>query len=252
MEVAEAFDISADEYLFFGGYPGALTEMAASGQLSAWRDHIRKAKLTPTFDRDIMGLTRVDKPALMRQFANLACHYSGQLISFRKLIGRLQDGCHVSTAARYLNLLSNAGPVTDLNRYTPAPHGGRKTSPKLNVFSTSLMTAQSGYTMEEAKSDRPFWGRIVESAVGAHLLNTLSMGARLHYWRDPPLEVDFVVLRGPHLLGIEVKNGRPRDTPGLRPFAERDSHARTMVVGSGGDPISEFLSLTAMEWLEEA
>ena len=251
-EMAKAFDLTVDEYLFFGGYPGALSGGPGTDRLVAWRDHIAHAIVAPAIDRDIVGLTRVRKPALMRQLMDLAPQYSGQPISYNKLLGQLQDAGNTATIARYLDLLSDAGLVTGLSRYTPAPHLGRASSPKLNMLNTALMTAPSGYTFEEARADRSYWGRLVESAVGAHLFNTKATATRLHFWRVPPHEVDFVVARGPHLLGIEVKHGKLRKRSGLDAFADRFRDARTAVVGRGGIPLSEFLSLSAEEWLEEA
>lgn len=251
-EMARAFDLTVDEFLFFGGYPGALTDQPGIGRLEAWHGHITRSIIAPAIDRDIVGLARVTKPALMRQLMDLAPHYSGRLISFNKLLGQLQDAGNTTTVARYLNLLSDAGLVTGLSRYTPAPHLGKASSPKLNVLNTALMTAPSSYTFEEAKADRSYWGRIVESAVGAHLLNTKSDATRLRYWRDPPHEVDFVLARGPRLMGIEVKSGGTRRrTTGLEAFATRFPDASTLVVGTGGVPLNEFLSLDADEWLHE-
>ncbi|WP_420447754.1 ATP-binding protein [Candidatus Palauibacter sp.] len=251
-EMARAFGLTVEQYLFLGGYPGALSSGPEAKRLAVWRDHIARSIIAPAIDRDIVGLARVTKPALMRQFMELAPHYSGQLISFNKLLGQLQDAGNTTTVARYLNLLSDAGLVTGLSRYTPAPHLGKASSPKLNVLNTALMTAPSAYTLEEARTNHSYWGRLVESAVGAHLFNTRATGTRLHYWRDPPHEVDFVLARGPRLLGIEAKSGRTgRPTAGLDVFADRFPHAETRVVGTGGVPLNEFLSVGAEEWLNE-
>lgn len=250
-EMACAFDLTVEEYVFFGGYPGALTAMPEPERLAAWQDHIARAIIGPAVERDIVGLTRVTKPALMRRLMDLATQYSGQLMSYNKLLGQLQDAGNTTTLARYLDLLSDAGLVTGLSRYTPAPHLGRGSSPKLNVLNTALMTAPSGYTVEEARADRSYWGRLVESAVGAHLHNTRATATRLHFWRDPPHEVDFVIARGPHLLGIEVKSGKSGAASGLDAFADRFPDARTVVVGTGGIPLNEFLSLGTEEWLDE-
>lgn len=250
-EMARAFDVTVDEYLFFGGYPGAPPGGPGAERLAAWQDHIARAIVAPVIERDIVGLTRVTKPALMRQLMDLAPRYSGQLMSYNKLLGQLQDAGNTTTLARYLNLLSDAGLVTGLSRYTPAPHLGKVSSPKLNVLNTALMTAPSGYSFEEARADRSYWGRLVESAVGAHLQNTRTTATRLHFWRDPPHEVDFVIARGPHLLGIEVKSGKSGAASGLEAFADRFPDARTVVVGTGGIPLNEFLSKSADDWLDE-
>ena len=187
----------------------------------------------------------------MRQLIDLAPYYSGQLISYHKLLGQLQDRGNSTMIAHYLNLLSDAGMVASLTRYTPSPHVGKASSPKLNVLNTALMTVPSGYTFQEAQIDRPFWGRIVESSIGAHLLNTRGIVTRIHYWRDPPYEVDFVISRGPHLLGIEVKSGESLKRHGLDAFKARFPKARTMVVGPSGTSIQDFFSLSADEWLEK-
>lgn len=250
-EMAAAFDLTIEEYVFYGGYPGALSGGPAHTGLTDWQDHIMRSIVTPAIDRDIVGLRRVRKPELMRQLMDLAPHYSGQLISYNKLLGQLQDAGNTTTLARYLDLLADADLMTALSRYTAAPHLGMASSPKLNVLNTALMTAPSGYSFEQARADRSFWGRIVESAVGAHLFNTRSAVTRLHYWRDPPHEVDFVIARGPHLLGVEVKSGRPRPYRGLDAFKTRFPEAKAIIVGANGIPLNEFLSLSADEWLGE-
>ena len=106
------------------------------------------------------------------------------------------------------------------------------------------MTALSGYSLDQALADRTFWGRVVESAVGAHLHNTLETSMRLCYWRDDPDEVDFVLSQGPHVLSIEVKSGRwARALRGLQAFQKRFPKARTLLVGGrGGVPLNEFLA----------
>ncbi len=253
-EMAEAFDLTVDECVFFGGYPGAQSVGSPAEQLANWKGHIMGAIVAPTINRDIIGLTPVAKPAVMRQLMELVPHYSGQIVSYNKLLGQLDNVGNATTLKRYLDLLSDAGLVTALPRYAPAPHVGRKSPPKLNVLNTALMTVPSGYTFEEARADRSYWGRIVESAVGAHLYNSRGISTRLSFWRDKESnEVNFVIARGPHLLGVEVKSGRLRllSRSGLKAFAKRFPNAKTTVVGTGGIPLNEFLSRSADEWLDE-
>ena len=120
------------------------------------------------------------------------------------------------------------------------------------MLNTALMTAGSGYTFEEARADRTFWGRIVESAVGAHLLNTATSDIRVYYWRDGHHEVDFVLQRGPRLVAIEVKSGPRRGSlSGLEKFAELFQPRRSLLVGEGGIPLNEFLAAPARHWCEE-
>lgn len=251
-EMIQAFGLTIEEFIFFGGYPSPFNDQSERISLSAWREYISDSVLTPIIDRDIMGLTRIRKPALMRQLIDLAPSYSGQLVSYNKLLGQLQDAGNATTLASYLDLLSDAGLVVALTPYTPSLHLGRTRSPKLNVLNTALMTATSSYSFQEAQADRRFWGRIVESAVGAHLYNTRNTGTRIHFWRHKSgkHEVDFVISRGPHLVGVEVKSKNVRSRRGLDGFKDRFPNAKTMVVPNDV-PFNEFFSFTADEWIEE-
>ena len=250
-EMVDAFDFTLDEYIYFGGYPGAAPLIR---DLKGWRRYVAYSIIAPVFDRDILALTRVDKPALMRQLVDLLPEYSGQIVRYDHLVGRLRGAGHAATVANYLDLLSDAGIVTHLPKHSGSAVRRSESHPKLNVLNTGLMTALSGYTLEQARADRTFWGRLVESAVGAHLLNTLEVSMRLSYWRDDPFEVDFVLSQGPRVLGIEVKSGgRVRSLPGLAEFRKRFRRARTLLVGGrGGIPPNEFLAQDASFWLEEA
>ena len=248
-EMVRAFDCSMDQYLFFGGYPAGAERWDDEDD---WRGYIEDGIVQRNIERDILSLTRVVKPALLSNLLELGSFYSGQILSYNKMLGQLQDAGNTTTLARYLALLSGAGLLTGLTKYSSRFHRRRASSPKLNVLNTALMTASSGYTFEEAKADRSFWGRIVESAVGAHLHNTHTPGIRLYYWRHNGLEVDFVVSRGPRLTAIEVKSGARRGkVSGMKEFKRRFSPTRTLVVGTGGVALHEFLSEPARYWIED-
>ena len=168
------------------------------------------------------------------------------------MLGQLQDAGNTTTLARYLDLLASAGLLAGLPKYANQPQRRRASSPKLNVLNTALMTAGSGYAFAEAQADRSFWGRIVESAVGAHLFNTAASGIRLYYWRDGQFEVDFVLQRGPRTVAIEVKSGARRTAlRGMDEFERRFRPVRSLVVGEGGIPLNEFLTVPAHHWFEE-
>ena len=246
-EMAGAFGFDLPAYLYFGGYPGAASQVQDQAQ---WRDYILQALVEPNIERDLLSMTRVDKPALLKLLFEVGAAASGQILSYTKLLGQLQDAGNTTTLARYLGLLSSAGLLAGLPKYASRPHR-RGSSPKLNVLNTALMTAGSGYGFAEARADRTFWGRIVESAAGAHLCNTATPGMGVHYWRDGLHEVDFVLKRGPHLVAIEVKSGPQRTSPrGLAMFAKRFHAQRTLIVGGGGIPLNEFLAAPAERWLE--
>ena len=248
-EMSSAFDLSLPEYIYFGGYPGAADYIRDPDR---WREYVLYALVEPNIERDIFKITRVDKPALLKRLFEVGTNYSGQILSYTKIMGHLQDKGNMTTLAHYLNLLTGAGLLTGLPKHAVQPARRKESHPKLNVLNTALMTAGSGYSFSQAQADRTFWGRLVESAVGAHLFNSATSNIKLRYWREEPHEVDFVLQRGPTLTAIEVKSGRQRSNiSGLNEFAERFETTRTLLVGAGGVPLNEFLSQPAGHWLED-
>ena len=246
-EMSEAFGLGLERYVFFGGYPGAASRI---GDSQRWAGYVRGALIEPNIERDVLSMTRVDKPALLKRLFYLGASYSGQVVSYTKLVGQLQDAGNTTTLTRYLDLLSQAGLLTGFSKHTERPLSAKASTPKLNVLNTGLMAAVSGYTFDEARSDRTFWGRMVESAVGAHLANTTSPSTTVKYWRERNHEVDFVLQRGPHVVGIEVKSGSELGaTSGMAEF-ERRFESRPIIVGPSGVPLHEFLSLPADHWLD--
>jgi predicted AAA+ superfamily ATPase len=247
-EMQSAFDFSFDEYIYFGGYPGAASLINDERR---WRDYVRGALIHPNIEKDILQMTRVDKPALLKLMFELGCSYSGQIISYTKLLGQLHDAGNTVTLAHYLDLLSQAGLLTGIKKYSGHKLQQRSSSPKLNVLNTALMSALTGYTFAEAKADRTYWGRLLESAIGAHLCNTAFDGCDIHYWRESSDEVDFVLTNGRNLIAIEVKSGTSFIQPkGLKIFQNKYQDTRVLLVGEGGTPLTEFLAHPASYWLE--
>ncbi|MDE0123422.1 MAG: DUF4143 domain-containing protein [Bryobacterales bacterium] len=179
--------------------------------------------------------------------------HSGQILSYNKMLGRLQDAGNTTTLARYLELLSRVGMVAGLEKYSGSFIQIRRSSPKLNVLNTAYVGAFSDLTFEQARADRIFWGRLVESGVGAHLLNTAQIdGTRVYYWKRRYSEVNFVLQRGTHLVAVEVKSGQQiRSARGLGEFLRKFPTARRLVVGATGVPLSEFLGAPSGHWAEE-
>jgi predicted AAA+ superfamily ATPase len=247
-EMRTAFGWSLDQYLFHGGYPGAAP---LADDPSRWRRYILDSLIETSIARDVLLLTRVDKPALLRRLFELACHYSGQVLSYTKMLGQLQDAGNTTTLAHYLELLAGAGMVGGLSKYAGDVARSRGSSPKLQVFNTALMTATSGYTPEEARTNREFRGRLVESAVGAHLANAAMCGeCSLYYWRERNHEVDFVVRTGRRLVAIEVKSGRaPQVHRGTAEFAQAFKPQRSLLVGGDGIGVDEFLMQPVAHWI---
>ena len=247
-EMRAAFGFTLDQYLYFGGYPGAAPLVHDPAR---WARYIADSLIETSIARDVLLLTRVDKPALLRRLFELACRYSGQILSYTKMLGQMQDAGNTTTLAHYLDLLAGAGMVRGLPKYAGDAARSRGSSPKLQVYNTALMTVTAGISPEEARSDREYRGRLVESAVGTHLANAAAAGeCALFYWRDRGQEVDFVVKAGSRLTAIEVKSGRaPQAHAGTAAFAAAFNVERTLLIGGDGVQVEEFLQRPVKEWL---
>jgi predicted AAA+ superfamily ATPase len=248
-EMKEAFRWNSDQYIYFGGYPGA-AELIDDHQ--RWSRYIIDSLIETTVSRDILLMTRVDKPALLRRLFELSCTYSGQVLSYQKMLGQLQGAGNTTTLAHYLDLLEGAGLVTGLQKYAGQRVRQRGSSPKLQVLNTALMTAPSFGSFKDVKQDTDFWGRLVESAVGATLANGLKgKSADLFYWSGRNREVDFVLPRGKNLVAIEVKSGRKKTAlPGIEVFSKEFDVKRKLLIGAHGIQLEEFLLTPVEEWLD--
>lgn len=246
-EMQQAFDFSLEEYVYFGGYPGSASLIHDE---SRWRRYVKESLIQPNIEKDILQMVRIKNPALLKQLFELGCHYSGQELSLTKMIAELNEAKHTVTLAEYLQLLTQAKLLAGLHKYAVHEVRKRNSVPKLVIFNTALMSAIQDYTFAEAQADRSYWGRLVESSVGAHLLNTCDNDTQVYYWRDKSDEVDFVLAKGRKLAAIEVKSAaNPVRARGLEVFAQRNSSAKIMLVGAGGIPLAEFLSYPAEHWL---
>jgi len=248
-EMRDAFGWEVEQYVYFGGYPGAASLI---GDRPRWARYIIDSLIETTISRDILLMTRVDKPALLRRLFQLGCDYSGQILSYQKMLGQLQDAGNTTTLAHYLELLAGVGMLKGISKFSGKKVLQRGSSPKFQVLNTALMTAQSQRSLKEAEQDREYWGRLVESAVGAHLQNgTAGMTMELFYWRDRGREVDFVLRSGERVVAIEVKSGRARtEFPGMEAFGKSFRPTRKFLVGGQGIPLEEFLSTPISHWVE--
>ena len=247
-EMNRAFGWDVDQYVFYGGYPGA-SELIQDHQ--RWSNYIIDSLIETTISRDILLMRRVDKPALLRRLFELGCTYSGHILSYQKMLGQLHDAGNTTTLAHYLNLLEGAGLMVGLPKYAGQKVRQRASSPKLQVLNTALLTAPSQLTLNEAKQDPEFWGRLVESAVGAALANgTRGKGIELFYWASRNKEVDFVLRRAKNLTVIEVKSSRRKtNLPGVEAFSREFRVKRKLLVGAQGIQLKEFLLTPPEQWL---
>lgn len=247
-EMNRAFGWDVDQYVFYGGYPGA-SELIQDHQ--RWSNYIIDSLIETTISRDILLMRRVDKPALLRRLFELGCTYSGHILSYQKMLGQLHDAGNTTTLAHYLNLLEGAGLLAGLLKYAGQKVRQRASSPKLQVLNTALVTAPSQLTLNEAKQDPEFWGRLMESAVGAALANGIrGKGIELFYWASRNKEVDFVLCRAKNLTVIEVKSSRRKTSlPGVEAFSREFKVKRKLLVGVQGIQLKEFLLTPPEQWL---
>ena len=245
-ECRDAFGWSLDQWLYFGGYPGTARLIADE---PAWRSFVLDSLIEPAIARDVLQLQRVTKPALLRNLFALAAQFPAQILSYNKMLGQLQDAGNATTLAHYVKLLESAFLLSGLELYSAGHLRKRGSSPKLVVWNNALVCAQNLTSFEQARSDSARWGRLVENAVGAHLLNRLPPALfNVSYWRDGTREVDYVVHAGQQIWAIEVKSGSPRGATGLDAFRRNYPAARVLQLGGGGIPIEHFFSHDPTEY----
>ena len=244
-EMESAFGWDLETFIVHGGYPGAASLV---DDPERWRAYLLDSLVETTLARDVLLLHRIDKPALLRQLFRLGCDYSGQVVSYQKLVGQLQDAGNTTTLAHYLRILGDSGLLTGREKYSGGRIRQRGSSPKRLALDTGLMTAMTGSTRLELRRRPEEWGRVVETAVGAHLVNSAPADTTISWWRDRDREVDFVV-ESPHgLLAMEVGSGRRKPSlPGLAAFNRAYPRARVLLAGAQGMPLADLLRMPAHE-----
>lgn len=244
-EMESAFDWTIEQYIYFGGYPGSASLI---GDEERWKSYIKDSLIETSISKDILMMTRVDKPALLKRLFEIGCLYSGQILSYTKITGQLQDAGNTTTLANYLRLLSDCGLLGGLEKYAGSAIRQRSSSPKFQVYNNALLTSQDEESYSTAVVNPKLWGRLVESSVGAHLLNhSISEKYNLYYWREGNNEVDFILEKGEKVIGLEVKSGASADNAGMGVFNEKFHPRKILLVGTGGIPYEEFLKINPKE-----
>jgi hypothetical protein len=246
-EMRDAFGVTLDEYIYYGGYPGPAHMIQDERR---WRKYIKDSLVAPAIEKDVIMTSNIYKPALMKQLFELGCSYSAEILSLTKVMGQLQDAGNVTTLAGYLEILDQCALLTGLQKYANDEARKRGSIPKYQVYNNALLTAYKGRGFIADRTDTKVWGRGVESAVGAHLMSMADeLDYKVYYWREPSrnaaqgdLEVDFVVVRDGEVTAIEVKSGRRGMNFGLPSFVETYGPKRSFVVGTGGVSLEDFLN----------
>lgn len=245
-ECRKAFRWDLRQWIYFGGYPGAATLVRREPE---WKRYVADSLIETVLARDVLQLQPVTKPILLRHLFALAATFPAQVLSYNKMLSQLQDAGNTTTLANYLRLLEGAYLVSGLELFSRGHVRRRGSSPKLVPWNNALVNALSLRTFSEAIADGGWWGRLVENAVGSHLLNGLQgPDWSVTYWRDGDAEVDFVVAHGTRVWALEVKSGRPGKVSGLRAFRKRYPNASVWLIGADGLALDEFFTRPATHW----
>lgn len=240
-EMKECFGFTLDQYIYYGGYPGAATLIGDSDRFA---QYIQSSIIDATINKDILMDTPISKPALLKQTFELGAAYSGNLLSLNKMLGSLQDAGNTSTLAGYVNLLDESGLLGGLQKYSVDMSRRRASIPKFQVYNNALKMVYTPLTFEQAILDRKAWGHIFESAVGAYLLSQAFVHRfELFYWRERNDEVDFILRKGGVLVAIEVKSNAEKRTTGLEKFRQLFNPKSAFIVGDGGISPEDFFSM---------
>ena len=240
-EMKDCFGFTLDQYIFYGGYPGAAPLISDEDR---FQQYIQSAIIDATINKDILMDTPIGKPALLRQTFELGAAYSGSLLSLTKMVGSLQDAGNTSTLAGYLNLLSESGLLSGLQKFSVDMARRKASVPKLQVYNNALKTLYSSLTLDQAILDRKAWGHILESGIGAFIMNEAFVKRfDVYYWRERSDEVDFVLRKKDALVAIEIKGNADKRTEGLVKFKKIFHPKAAFIVGEGGIKPEEFLSM---------
>ena len=240
-EMQECFGFTLDQYLFYGGYPGAA---ALIGDEDRFSQYIQSAIIEATINKDILMDTPINKPALLRQTFELGAAYSGELLSLNKMLGSLQDAGNTVTLAGYINLLDESGLLCGLRKFSVDMARRRASIPKLQVYNNALKMVYNPLTFEQAILNRKSWGRIFESGIGAYLVSQAFVHRfEVFYWRERDVEVDFVLRKKGSVVAIEVKSNAEEGANGLDKFCKLYNPQSAFIVGDGGISAEDFLSM---------
>jgi len=246
-EMQDAFGWNLQQYIYYGGYPGTAAMIEDEDR---WRDYVKNTLAETSISKDILMLTRVDKSALLRQLFELGAMYSGQILSYNKILGQLMDAGNTTTLSHYLQLLEESGLLGGIEKYSGSKIKTRSSSPKFQVFNNALITAQEDFKFSDVMVSPDKWARLAESAIGSHLINNrskLNGKYELYYWREKSAEVDFVLKQREIIIGLEVKSGAKAEKSGMEEFAKQYPQAKVLLVGTDGIDFETFLKINPVE-----
>jgi len=244
-EMRDAFGFNLEQYIYFGGYPGAA---ALIEDEERWKDYVRDSLVETSIAKDILLLTRVDKPVLLKRLFDIGSRYSAKILSLTKIQGELQESGNLTTLAGYLTLLREAGLLCGLEKYASSIIRKRASKPKFQVFNNALLTSGMLESFSALRANHKQWGHVVESSVGAYLLNSSLTGKfNVYYWNNGDYEVDYVLEKGDRLVSIEVKSGLDSSNSGIALFDKEFHPHAHFTIGTDGVPFETFFSMNPVD-----
>ncbi len=244
-EMRDCFGMTLQQYIYFGGYPGAASYIHDEKR---WRNYVKDSLIEPSITKDILLDTQIAKPYLLRQLFEIGSGYSGELLSLTKVAGRLQEAGNITTLAGYLHLLDECGLLCGLQKFAMDNARRYKSIPKFQVYNNALRNAYAEESFSEAIENPKAWGRYAESAIGAFLVGqSRILDYNVYYWREGADEVDYVLVQQRKIIAIEVKTGRRKMNSGLQKFKAAFKPRKSIVVGSDGVSLEEFLLMDLEE-----
>jgi predicted AAA+ superfamily ATPase len=238
-ELQAAFNVSPEEYVYFGAYPGAINMIKEE---SRWKNYILASLIETVITKDVLMMQRIDKPAVLRRVFELGSSYSGQILSYTKLLGQLQDAKNTTTVAHYLELLAQAGLLTGLQKFAMDNARKRSSSPKWQVMNNALLSAQSSGSFATTINETKIWGRWVESAVGCHFLSHQREDLEIFYWNASNAEVDFILKKENQYIAIEVKLSQDK-VSGMSEFTKSFNPTKVYQLSDKGLSWKEMITL---------
>jgi len=206
-----------------GGFPRAHLASTEADSV-AWR----KQFIQTLLERDLPSWgVRIPATALLR-FWTMVAHYHGQIWNAAEPARAL--GVNPSTSRRYLDLLTDALMVRQLQPWHANLGKRQVKSPKVYVRDSGLLHQLLGLGAEKALLSHPKVGASWEGFAIEQVLVAEPHDEAFFWATHQGAEIDLILRRSGQLLGIECKRAdAPRVTPSIR-IALQDLHLERVAV----------------------
>lgn len=230
-----------------GGFPRAYLA-PSEGDSGSWR----KQFIQTLLERDLPQWgVRVPAVALQR-FWTMVAHYHGQVWNAAEPARAL--GVNPSTARRYLDLLTDALMLRQLQPWHANLKKRQVKSPKVYVRDSGLLHQLLGLGSEKALLSHPKIGASWEGFAIEQVLASEPHDEAWFWATHQGAEINLILRRGDRMLGVEVKRAdAPRMTPSIRIAMEDLGLASVCVVypGTKRYRIAERVEAVPLETLAE-